>query len=82
MAREMKGYRDLLELYTNKYPSRIALRLGEVAEICGVSEQTIKAAIERPHNPLPAQNIGGGKNNKTYSITITALARWQCGGTT
>lgn len=82
MAKEMQGYRDLLEAYQSIYPKRTTLRISEAAELCGVSEQTVTAAIKRNKNPLPAQNIGGGKKNKTYIIPITALARWQCGGAT
>lgn len=80
MARELSGYRDLLELIRDMYPERTALNVEEAARALGVHRQTITAAIMRRSNPLPAQNISKGQKYKTYIIPITALARWQCGG--
>ena len=80
MAREMPGYREMLELISIKYPERTSLSVEEVAKLLGVHRQTVTAAITRKRNPLPAQNIGVGTKNKSYIIPIPAFAHWQCGG--
>lgn len=80
MAREVNGYRDMLELLMALYPGRTALKVPEAAAALGVHTQTITAAINRKKDPLPAQNVSGGSRNKSYVIPIPALAKWQCGG--
>lgn len=80
MSREFEGYRDTLALLSERFPTRTALTITEVAEVLGVHPQTVVAAINRKKNPLPAQNISAGSKNKKYVISIPALARWQCGG--
>ena len=80
MPREMDGYRDLLAMLSERFPTRTALSVNEAAQVLGVHPQTITAAINRKKNPLPAQNVSGGTKNKKYLISIPALARWSCGG--
>ena len=78
MAREMPGYREMLELIDIRYPHRSSLSVEEVAKLLGVHRQTVTAAITRKKNPLPAQYTGD--KHKSYIIPIPAFARWQCGG--
>lgn len=70
---------ELVALIHEMYPRRAFLTVNEAADLMGVSGKTIKDAIERKHNPLPARNILKGTKNKSYIIPITAIADWGSG---
>ena len=82
MAREKIGYRDNLELITRKIEERFPDSMGtltteQTADFLGCNVKTVLRLIERRSNPLPAQNIGTGRN--IWRIPITGLARWTLG---
>ena len=72
-------YREMLANYESKYPGRSFLRPKEVADELGCDIKTVRTAIERKHNPIPARNIGAGIHNKTYVIPIAPFIRWSLG---
>lgn len=77
---EKQGYREQLEVLLKMFPNRTALNVQEVAKVMNCNERTVKAAIERRKDPLPARNIAqSSAQRKRYLIPITALARWQIG---
>ncbi len=71
-----EGYYELLDLIKSIHPDKAFLRVTEAAQVTGLNTKTIKAAIEKRINPLPAINIGTGKKNKIYLIAIPSLVRW------
>lgn len=78
MAREREGYRDALMVLRELFPDRVGVSVSEAAKAVGVCTKTISKAIDC--GALSAQNIGKGKVNKTYMISLPALARWSIGG--
>lgn len=66
--REPDGYRQQLELLTERYPSKEVLTIQEVCEIFRCHRQTLLA-----DKTFPAKRIG---NKGRYYITIVGLARW------
>ena len=77
--REKEGYREQLALLNELYPGKISLSVPETAKVLGVDVRTVRAAIERKINPLPAQSIGRSNKYKTYLVPKTALARFTAG---
>ncbi len=76
MAREREGYRDMLELLLMQFPGRTSLKVDEAAAALGLHRTTVTEAINRRYDPLPAQQVGEGKQRRSYIIPITGLARW------
>ena len=76
MAKQKAGYYELLEMIERKYPNKCFLKPGEAAEVLSCNIKTIKAAIARRFNPLPAKNVGRGERNKIYIIPVTELINW------
>lgn len=70
---------DMLAQMERRYPGRSFLKPAEIATELGCNIKTVRAAIERKHNPLPARNIGQGLHNKTYIIPIAPFIRWSLG---
>lgn len=79
MSKQMQGYYEMLELIEKKYPGRAFLKPQEAAELAGVNIKTLRAAIEKRHNPLPARNVSSGIKNKSYIIPLTEFVRWCLG---
>lgn len=79
MARQMEGYYEMLEMIEKKYPGKLFLKPKEAAEITGCNIKTIVSAINKKYNPLPARNVGGGIQNKSYIIPISEFIRWCLG---
>ena len=79
MSKQMQGYYEMLELIEKKYPGRAFLKPQEAATIAGVNIKTIRAAIERRINPLPARNVSTSIKNKSYIIPLTEFVRWSLG---
>lgn len=75
MPREKADYRANIENIRDMFPGVGALTVDEVAKWLSVDKRTVKSIIERRGNPLPAVNIGGGKN-KVYRVSVEALARF------
>lgn len=75
MPREKADYRSNIENIRDMFPGVGALTVDEVAKWLSVDKRTVKSIIERRGNPLPAVNIGGGKN-KVYRVSVEALARF------
>ncbi len=71
---EKSGYRENYEILRDLFPGRATISTVEAANVVGSDVRTIRAAIERVNDPLPARKIG----TKTV-IPIPALARWMCG---
>lgn len=76
MARERQDYREQLALISEICPGKATLTVAETAAVLGVDRRTVKALIERRHEPLKALNVGIGGKNKFYIIPVTALARF------
>lgn len=72
----IEGYHEILALIQSVYPQKAFLRVGEAAKVTGLNAKTIKAAIEKKYNPLPAINVSAGIKNKTYLIPVPSLIRW------
>lgn len=69
---EKPDYRINYEMLLKKFPDRVAINTKEVAAVIGCSDRTVRSAITRTRNPLPAQKIG--KN--MWVISIPSFARW------
>ena len=69
---EKQDYRINYELLLKKFPNRVSISTKEAAEVMGCSDRTVRSAITRVHNPLPAQKLG--KN--LWVIAIPGFARW------
>lgn len=69
---EKPDYRINYEMLLKKFPDRVAINTKEAAEVLGCADSTVRAAITRVHNKLPAQKIG--KN--MWVIPIPSFARW------
>lgn len=75
MAREKTDYRANIANIREMFPDVGALTVEQTAKWLSVDKRTVKALIERYRNPLPAVDIGNGKN-KVYRISVEALARF------
>lgn len=64
--REPEGYRQQLELLTDIFPNRAALKIAECEDALNLDRRTLLA-----DRSFPAKKVG----NK-YSVPITELARW------
>ena len=69
---EKPDYRINYEMLLKMFPDRVAINTKEVATVIGCADSTVRAAIKRTRNPLPAQKIG--KN--MWAIPIPSFARW------
>ena len=72
-------YFDMLSQLEKRYPGRTFLKPNEVAQELGCNIKTVRLAIERKHNPIPARNVGGGIHNKSYVIPMAPFVRWSLG---
>ncbi len=75
MAREKMDYRANIVNIKEMFPDVGALTVDQVAKWLSVDKRTVKALIERYRNPLPAVDVGSGKN-KVYRVSVEALARF------
>ena len=75
MAREKADYRANIVNIKEMFPDVGALTVEQVAKWLSVDKRTVKSLIERCRNPLPAVDIGSGKN-KVYRVSVEALARF------
>lgn len=75
MAREKTDYRANIANIRAMFPDVGALTVEQTAKWLSVDKRTVKALIERYRNPLPAVDVGNGKN-KVYRISVEALARF------
>lgn len=69
---EKQDYRINYEMLLKKFPDRAAINTKEAAAVLGCADRTIRSAITRTRNPLPAQKLG--KN--MWVIPIPSFARW------
>lgn len=69
---EKPDYRINYEILLKKFPDRVAINTKEAATVLGCSDRTVRSAITRQRNPLPAQKLG--KN--MWAISIPSFARW------
>ncbi len=76
MAREKADYRTNLLRINEMFPGAGMLTVEEVASWLKVERRTVTALIERYRNPLPAVDVGAGKKNKIYRVSVEALARF------
>ena len=75
MAREKTDYRANIANLREVFPNVGALTVEQVAKWLSVDRRTVKALIQRRSNPLPAIDIGAGKN-KVYRVPVEGLARF------
>lgn len=69
---EKQDYRINYELLLKKFPNRVSISTKEAAEVMGCSDRTVRTAITRAKNPLPAQKLG----KSLWAISIPSFARW------
>ena len=69
---EKADYRINYELLLKMFPERVSITTKEAAKVLGCADRTVRSAITRCRNPLPAQKLG--KN--MWAISIPSLARW------
>lgn len=69
---EKRDYRINYELLLKKFPNRATISTKEAAELLGCSDRTIRSAITRAKNKLPAQKLG----KSLWVIAIPSFARW------
>ena len=70
MPRELEGFRENIELLNNRFPNKDMLGVAEVAEFCGVSQDTVRRRIRFN----PALN----RISKTdLARQITAPSNWR-----
>jgi hypothetical protein len=75
MAREKKDYRANLASIREMFPDSGMLTVLQAAAWLAVDRRTVTALIERSRDPLPAVDVGKGKN-KVYRVSVEALARF------
>ncbi len=75
MAREKTDYRANIESIREKFPGTGMLTVLQAAAWLQVERRTVTALIERARNPLPAVDVGSGKQ-RVYRISVEALARF------
>ena len=75
MPREKTDYRANIANIKEMFPDVGALTVDQAAKWLSVDRRTIKSLIQRRYNPLPAVDIGVGKN-KIYRVSVEALARF------
>ena len=64
--REPEGYRQQLELLTDMFPKRAAIKITECSEALGLNRRTLLS-----DRSFPARKVAG-----KYAISLTELARW------
>lgn len=64
--RELEGYRQQLELLTDLFPNRAALKIAECEAALNLDRRTLLA-----DRSFPAKKVCG-----KYAVPITELARW------
>ena len=69
---EKQDYRINYEFLLKTFPGRMTISTQEAAVLIGCTDRTIRSAITRTHNPLPAQKLGKNK----WVISIPSFARW------
>lgn len=69
---EKQDYRINYELLLKMFPDRVTISTGEAANVLGCAESSVRAAIKRVRDPLPAQKVGKSK----WVISIPSFARW------
>ena len=69
---EKPDYRINYEMLLEKFPNRVSITTREAAGIIGCADRTVRAAIKRTRNPLPAQKVG----KSMWVIPLPSLARW------
>lgn len=75
MAREKIDYRANIASIREKFPGAGMLTVPQVADWLQVDRRTVTTLIQRRRDPLPAVDIGGGKN-RVYRVSVEALARF------
>lgn len=75
MARERMDYRANIASIREKFPGAGMLTVLQAADWLQVDRRTVTALIERIRNPLPAVDVGSGKQ-RVYRISVEALARF------
>lgn len=75
MPRERIDYRANIASIREKFPGMGMLTVPQAAEWLQVDNRTVKALIERKRDPLPAVDIGSGKQ-RVYRVSVEALARF------
>ena len=69
---EKQDYRINLEMLMKLFPDRASISTQECADVLSCSDKTVRSAIRRRVNPLPAVKI----TPKKYLIAIPSFARW------
>lgn len=69
---EKQDYRINLEMLMKLFPNRASISTQECAEVLSCSNKTVRSAIRRKNNPLPAVKV----TPKMYAIAIPSFARW------
>ena len=69
---EKADYRINLEMLMKMFPDRASISTQECAKILNCSDKSVRSAIKRRINPLPAVKV----TPKMYAIAIPSFARW------
>lgn len=69
---EKQDYRINLEMLMKMFPNCVSITTQDTAKALNCSSKTVRSAIRRKNNPLPAVKI----SSKMYLVPIPSLARW------
>ena len=75
MPKEKTDYRANIANIKAMFPGVGALTVDQVAKWLSIDRRTVKLLIQRRYSPLPAVDIGVGKN-RVYRVSVEALARF------
>ena len=76
MAREKADYRANLARLEEEFPNMGMLTVDEVARWLKVDRHTVTALIKKKR--LPAVDVGLGRYNAKYRVSVESLARFSC----
>lgn len=69
---EKQDYRENYEHLSALFPGKATINVKEAAQVMSCDPRTVRNAINRVNNPIPATKVG----SKDYTISIPSFARW------
>lgn len=76
MPREKEDYRANLSRLREEFPNDGMLTVEQVAKWLKVDRHTVTALIKKKR--LPAVDVGLGRYNAKYRVSVESLARFSC----